>query len=156
MRARRLPRAVVSAIDASKVLRVRAGARSPHRFIGIWAVVVEGRVLARSWMLKPGGWYRTFLEDPLGEIQIGEQTVKVRAARVRSSRIRDAVEKAYALKYPTPGSRQYVRGFRSPRRRETTVEFLPRSAGAGRSRGWITLARDAPVREEWAKGRRSR
>jgi hypothetical protein len=123
---RRLPQAVVAAIDASRVLRVRAGARSQHRFIGIWAVVVEGRVLARSWTLEPGGWYRTFVEDPLGEIQVGEQRLEIRAARVRSERIRDAVEAAYAVKYPTPGSRQYVRGFRSPRRREATVEFLPR------------------------------
>jgi len=126
MKARRLPRAVVSAIQASKALGVRAGSRSAHRFIGIWVVVVEGRVLVRSWTLKPGGWYRTFLEDPLGEIQLGERRVKVRVARVRSERLRDAVEKAYAEKYPTPGSRQYVRGFRSPRRREATVEFLPR------------------------------
>jgi hypothetical protein len=123
---RRLPQAVVAAIDASRVLRVRAGARSQHRFIGIWAVVVEGRVLARSWTLEPGGWYRTFVEDPLGEIQVGEQRLEIRAARVRSERIRGAVEAAYAVKYPTPGSRQYVRGFRSPRRREATVEFLPR------------------------------
>jgi hypothetical protein len=123
---RRLPQAVVAAIDASKVLRVRAGARSQHRFIGIWVVVVEGRVLARSWTLEPGGWYRTFLEDPLGEIQVGERRLEVRAARVRSERIRDLVEAAYAAKYPTPGSRQYVRGFRSRRRREATIEFLPR------------------------------
>ena len=27
--------------------------------------------------------------------------------RVRSDRIRDAVERAYAQKYPTPGSRKY-------------------------------------------------
>jgi hypothetical protein len=126
MRARRLPRAVVSAIDASKILGVRAGSRSRHRFIGIWVVVVEGRVLARSWTLAPGGWYRTLLEDPLGTIQVGERRIRVRAVPVRSARIRDAVERAYAAKYPTPGSRQYVRGFRVPKRRETTIEFLPR------------------------------
>ena len=42
------------------MLRIRAGAE--HRFIGIWAVVVDGRVFVRSWSLKPQGWYRTFLE----------------------------------------------------------------------------------------------
>ena len=45
---------------------------------------------------------------------------------MRSERIRDAVERAYADKYPTPGSRGYVRGFRTKRRREATMEFLPR------------------------------
>jgi hypothetical protein len=123
---RRLPRTVVEAIDASKIVGVRAGARSDHRFIGIWAVVVSGRVFARSWTLKPGGWYRSFLDDPLGMIQVGERQVRVRAARARSERIRDAVERAYAEKYSTPGSIKYVRGFRTRRRRDTTLEFLPR------------------------------
>jgi len=127
MRARRtLPSSVVRAVDESSILGVRAGARSDHRFIGIWAVVVDGRVFARSWTLKPRGWYRTFLEDPLGAIRVGKRTVRMRAVPVRSERLRDAVELAYAEKYPTPGSRKYVRGFRSKRRRDTTVEFVPR------------------------------
>src|SRR5574341_2417803 len=126
MKRRRLPLTVVSAIDASKILGVRAGARSDHRFVGIWAVVVAGRVFARSWSRKPGGWYRSFLENPFGTIQVGERRVRVRAVPVRSSRIRDAVERAYAAKYPTPGSRSFVRGFRTARRRETTTEFVPR------------------------------
>ena len=122
----RLPRTLVSAIDAAKILGIRAGARSDHRFIGVWPVVVGGRVFARSWTLKPDGWYRAFLEDPLGTIQVGERTVRIRAVPVRSERIRDAVEDAYARKYTTPGSLTYVRGFRSKRRREATVEFKPR------------------------------
>jgi hypothetical protein len=40
--------------------------------------------------------------------------------------VRDAVERAYAEKYPTPGSTKYVRGFRTRRRRDTTIEFVPR------------------------------
>jgi hypothetical protein len=123
---RRLPRTVVAAIDASSILGVRAGARSTHRFIGIWPVVIDGRVFARSWSLKPGGWYRTFLEDPLGTIQVGKRAVRIRAVPTRSERIRDAVEEEYAAKYPTPGSRGYVRGFRTKRRREATMEFVPR------------------------------
>src|SRR5262245_40785773 len=123
---RRFSPKVVAAIDESKIFALRAGARSDHRFIGIWAVVVDGRVFARSWTLKAGGWYRTFLEDPLGAIQMGERTIRIRAVPVRSERIRDAVERGYAEKYPTPGSRQFVRGFRTQRRREATVEFRRR------------------------------
>jgi hypothetical protein len=123
---RRFPSTIVAAIDRSKILGVRAGASSDHRVIGIWAVVVDGRVFARSWKQSRGGWYRTFLDDPLGIIAIGERTVRVRVARVRGERIRDAVERAYASKYPTRGSLKYVKGFRTARRRETTVEFLPR------------------------------
>jgi hypothetical protein len=122
----KLPRTVVAAIDASRILGVRAGDRSSHRFIGVWPIVIGGRVFTRSWSLKPDGWYRTFLEDPRGAIRIGTRTVRVRAVPVRSERLRDLVEKAYAVKYPTPGSRKYVRGFRTTRRREATMEFVRR------------------------------
>jgi hypothetical protein len=123
---RRFARPIVAAIDESKTLGIRAGARSVHRFIGIWAVVVAGRVYVRSWTRKPDGWYRTFLDDPLGAIQVAERQVRIRAVRARGERIRDAVERAYAKKYPTPGSVKFVRGFRSLRRRETTMELRPR------------------------------
>ena len=103
---------------------IRAGTRTDHRFTGVWPVVVDGRVFARSWTLKPGGWYRTLLEDPAVTIQIGERQIKVRALRIRSERLRDAVEKAYAKKYATPGARKYVKGFRTKRRREATIEFV--------------------------------
>jgi hypothetical protein len=126
--ARRFSRRRLAQIDAGRILWIRAGRRTSHRFIGIWAVVVEGRVYVRSWSLKESGWYRSFLDDPIGAIQVAydEAELKVRALRVRSDRIRDAVECAYALKYATPGSRRYVRGFRSKRRREATLELIPR------------------------------
>ena len=123
---RGLPKTVIAAADAAKILGIRAGGRSDHRFIGVWPVVVDGRLFARSWTSKRGGWYRTFLEDPLGTLQIGERQVRVRAVPVKSERLRDKIEDEYARKYATPGSQKYVRGFRTPRRRETTVEFVPR------------------------------
>jgi hypothetical protein len=122
----RLSAAVVNAIDASKILGIRAGARSEHRFTGVWPVVVDGRVFVRSWTIKPDGWYHAFLEDPRGTIQVGDREVRVRAVRVRSERLRDAVEEAYAAKYATPTSKKYVRGFRTARRREATIQFVPR------------------------------
>jgi len=129
MAARQLPRSVVNAIDQAKILGIRAGARSDHRFTGVWPVVVDRRVFVRSWTLKAGGWYRAFLDDPLGAIQVDGREIRVRAVRVRSERIRDAVEEAYARKYPTPGSKKYVVGFRTKRRRAATIEFVSRSAG---------------------------
>lgn len=125
-RPRRFSRPLIAAIDAARIFGVRAGARSDHRFTGVWPVVVDGRVFARSWTQSADGWYRAFLEDPLGVIQVGEREVRARAVRARGSRIRDAVERAYAEKYHTPGSLKYVRGFRAPRRRDTTIEFVPR------------------------------
>jgi hypothetical protein len=125
----RFSRAIVAAVDESSILGIRAGARSDHRFIGIWAVVVEGRVFARSWTLKERGWYRTFLDDPLGTMRVGERAVRIRAVRLRSARLHRAIEQAYAAKYATPASRKYVRGFRTQRRREATMEFVPRAGG---------------------------
>lgn len=122
----RLPRSIVSAIDAGSILGVRAGARSDHRFTGVWPIVVGGRVFARSWTSKPGGWYRTFLDDPRGTLQVGNRRVRVRARRVLSERLRDTIEEAYAEKYDTKASQKYVRGFRTARRRDTTTEFVPR------------------------------
>lgn len=124
--AKRLSRPVIAAADAAKIMGIRAGAKADHKFIGVWPVVVDGRLFARSWTLTEGGWYRTFLEDPIGVIQVGDREVKVRAARVKSERLRDKVEDAYAEKYNTRASQKYVKGFRTARRRDTTTEFVPR------------------------------
>jgi hypothetical protein len=123
---KRFPRSIVVAVNDSKILGIRAGGKSEHRFTGVWPVVVNGRIFARSWTLKSGGWFRTFLQDPLGIIQVGDRHVRVRAVRARGEHIRDAVERAYAEKYSTQASAKYVRGFRTPRRREATIEFRPR------------------------------
>jgi hypothetical protein len=85
---------------------------------------VNGRVFARSWKQARGGWYHTFLTDPVGTIQVGNRELRVRARRARGERLRNAVERAYADKYRTRGSLKYVRGLRTPRRRETTIEFV--------------------------------
>ena len=126
MPARRLPRPVAAAADAAKIIGIRAGAKNDHKFVGVWPVVVDGRLFARSWTQSRGGWYKTFLEDPLGVIQVGDRELRVRAIRVKSERLRDKMEAAYAEKYDTKASQKYVRGFRTPRRRATTTEFVPR------------------------------
>jgi len=123
----RFPPALVRALDAAKILGVRAGERSTHRFTGVWVVVVGGRAFARSWTVKPDGWYAAFREDPLGTIQVGERRVRVRARPVSGERILDAIEQAYAGKYSTPASAKWVRGFRGKTRRAATLEFVPRS-----------------------------
>jgi len=121
---RRFSKSVVAAIDQSKVLGIRAGTK-PHRVIGIWVVVVEGRVFVRSWSLKPRSWYRTFREEPRGIIVIDERELRVRPVFTRSERLKKAVDHAYAEKYNTPGSLHYVKGFRQKQRRDSTTELVP-------------------------------
>ncbi len=121
---RRFPAKILAAISEGKIIGIRAGSQ-PHRFIGIWAVVVEGRVFVRSWTLKARGWYRTFLEEPHGAITVGDREIAVRAIGTRSERLKAAVDQAYLEKYRTPGSIKYARGLRSARRRATTTELQP-------------------------------
>ena len=124
--ARRLAASVAAALDESKILGVRAGAE-PHRFTGVWVVVVMGRVFIRSWNDKRDGWRAAFRADPLGVIQIPDgREIRVRVRKVTGTRVLDAIDAAYAEKYHTPASRKWVRGFARPRRRATTVELLPR------------------------------
>ena len=123
MTGRRLPPDVVAAIRDEKILGLRAGT-GPHRFIGIWAVVVEGRVFVRSWSLKPRSWWRTFLEEPRGAIQIAGREVPVRAVQTRSERLKAAVDRAYLDKYRTPGAVKYARDLGEERSRATTTELV--------------------------------
>ena len=124
--AKQFSRAIITAADESSIMGIRAGAKSDHKFTGVWPVVVKGRLYARSWTVKKTGWFHAFLQEPFGVIQVGDRELRVRAVKAKSERVRDAVEAAYAEKYPTKGSRKYVRGFRTPRRREATIEFQPR------------------------------
>jgi hypothetical protein len=107
----------------AKILGVRAGAQ--HRYTGVWVFVVEGRVFVRSWNDKPTGWYRAFLAQPLGSIQLAGREIAVRARQLRGERLRDAVTRAYAGKYDTEASEKWVRGFAEPGRAATTLELLP-------------------------------
>src|SRR5437762_544047 len=121
---RRFPGEVLTAIRDGKILGIRAGTQ-PHRFIGIWAVVVEGRVFVRSWSLKPRSWYRTFLKEPRGAVQVAGREIPVRAVRTRSNRLKDAVDRAYLEKYKTPGSVKYAKDLGRPKSMATTTELVP-------------------------------
>jgi hypothetical protein len=122
-----LPPAVTRALDQAKILGVRAGASSQHRFTGVWVVVVDDRAFARSWDVRPDGWFEAFRKAGEGTIEVEARKVRVAGRVVRSARLLDAVERAYAEKYSTPASKKWVRGFRSARRRRATMEFVPRT-----------------------------
>ena len=121
---RRFPAGIIAAIDSGKILGIRAGT-APHRFIGIWAVVVEGRVFVRSWSIKERSWYRTFLKEPVGAIQIAGHEIAVRAVRTRSDRVKSAIDRAYLQKYNTPASLKYARDLGRAKSRATTTELVP-------------------------------
>src|SRR5437764_8070962 len=121
---KRFSKSIVSAIHNAKILGIRAGPK-PHRIIGIWAVVVEGRVFVPSYSLKPRSWWRTFQDEPHGVIEVNGKELKVRPVFTRSERLKKLVDRAYAEKFPTPGSRVFVEGFKERKRRDTTTELVP-------------------------------
>lgn len=122
---RRFPRSLLSRLDAAPALRIRAGAE--HGFLSIWVVVVGDRVFVRPWHDEPAGWRRAFLAEPGGAIQLrdSKREIPVRARPARGERLFDAVDAAYARKYPSSGAQKWVRGFATPKRRKTTMELLP-------------------------------
>ncbi len=120
----RFDKQTLAAIDKAQIIGIKAG-RGNHRFIGIWAVVVEGRVFVRSWSLKERSWWRTFLEDPYGAITVDGTEIVVRAVRTRSERLQGLISKAYLAKYKSPGSIKYARDLGRAKSRGTTTEVVP-------------------------------
>ena len=114
----------LAALRDGKILGIRAGT-APHRFIGIWVVVVEHRVFVRSWSLKPRSWYRTFRQEPRGTITVDGREIPVRARFPKSERLLDAISRAYLEKYHTPGSVKYARDLGGTKSRGTTTELVP-------------------------------
>lgn len=121
---RRFSDETLAAVRKDMVIGIRAGDQ-PHRFIGIWAVVVEKRVFVRSWSHKPRSWYRVFLKEPRGTVQIAGREIAVRAVQTRSERLKDAVDRAYLVKYKTPASLKYARDLGRAKSRATTTELVP-------------------------------
>src|SRR2546422_2325682 len=123
---RRFSDDILAALRKSKGLRIRAGSGA-HRFIGIWFVVVKDRVFVRSWSVKPDGWYRTFLKESRGTIQIANNEIAVYAVRIKGKSLRDAVDRAYLKRYNTPGALKYAKDLGSAKSRATTLELVPSS-----------------------------
>ena len=115
---------VLAILGERKGLRICAGS-GPHRFIGIWVVVVRDRVFVWSWSVKEKGWYRTFLKEPRGAIQVADREIGVRALRTRDAGLRDAIDRAYLEKYNTPGALKCAKDLGSAKSRATTIELVP-------------------------------
>jgi len=125
---RRFSDPLLATLVDGKTVRIKAGAK--HRFIGIWGVVVDGRLFVRSWSVKARSWYRTFLKDPRGFILLGDRTIPVHAVRTRSARLKAAVDRAYLKKYATSWEKRFAKDLASAKSRATTIELRP-ARGSG-------------------------
>jgi hypothetical protein len=122
---KRFPPHVAMAIDECKALYIRAGAE--HRFIFVWVVLVEDRVMIRSWSGSAKGWAGAFLKEKTGTIRLSKDSahIPVRAARVTGKKLLDAMDVAYGEKYTTKANQKYVSGFATAKRRAMTIELMP-------------------------------
>ena len=123
----RFPDSVIEKIHKDKILGIRAGKNSTHRIIGVWVVVVDGRVFVRSYEAKAGGWWQTLVRDPYGQMHLYQRKrgIKVRAVPVKSETLKEKVSAAYREKYNTPGSVQYVKDMSRSPSKDTTTELVP-------------------------------
>jgi len=121
---RKFPHEVITSLNESSILRIRAGSGG-HRFIGIWVVVVKDRVFVRSWSVKPNGWYHSFRKDPSGAIQVSGDEIAIRAVPVTNKSLQDEIDRAYLAKYNSGGSLKYAKDLGSSKSRATTTELVP-------------------------------
>ncbi len=123
---KQFPDSVVEKIHKDKILGIRAGRNSKHRVIGVWVVVVDGRLFVRSYQAKPNGWWQTLVKDPHGQMYLYQRTrgIKVRAVQVKSEAMIEKVSAAYKEKYNTPGSVQYVKEMSRSPSKDATVELV--------------------------------
>jgi hypothetical protein len=62
-------------VDKNNVLQIRSGDK--HRFIDITIVEAEGRFFVRQYKFGKRSWYHAFLENPAGEMKLGDTLVKI-------------------------------------------------------------------------------
>jgi hypothetical protein len=113
-------------MNATHINHVKAG-ESRTKFTGIWMVVVDGRIFARSYSLSKRSWYTTLLKGETGEIRCAKATVAVRGVHPADlAEITPAIQAAYESKYCVKAyNRKWVDGLCEPERVRRTMEFVP-------------------------------
>lgn len=89
--------------------------------------MVEDCIFVRSWSVKTNGWYRAFLKEPRGTIQLASKEMAIRAIRIGGKVLRKAVDRAYLDRYNTPGALKYVKDLGRAKSQATTMELVPLS-----------------------------
>ena len=113
-------------IKQRAICSVRAG-KEREKFTGIWMVVVNDRVFARSYYLSELSWFTTFLKDGFGSIKCGNTIVEVQGIKPKDLvNIKDNIHEAYQSKYGLKAyNKKWIEGFIQPDRVERTMEFVP-------------------------------
>ena len=113
-------------ISETQITSVRAG-EGREKFTGIWMVVVDERIFARSYTLSERSWYTTLLSGDAGDIKCGKEIIPVKGVKPRDLKsITQAINKAYEKKYLVKVyNKKWVDGLAEPERVARTMEFIP-------------------------------
>ncbi|NIF05910.1 DUF2255 family protein [Chryseobacterium sp. Tr-659] len=111
-------------ITTNTIIGIKAGLERPG-FLEIWMVVVHDRIFARSWGLAERSWYNSFLENPKGEIQCGEEIYSIKAVVPEDiNHLTKDINSAYVKKYNTPHNIPYAAAISKQEHVEKTMEFI--------------------------------
>jgi hypothetical protein len=126
MNMKHFSKAFLKCINETQITSVRAG-KGREKFTGIWMVVVEGRIFARSYTLSERSWYTTLLDGDTGDIKCGKEIVAVKGSKPLDIKtITEAINKAYEKKYLVKSyNKKWVDGLAEPGRVARTMEFIP-------------------------------
>jgi len=123
---KRFPKLFLNCINDTQITSVRAG-KDREKFTGIWMVVVDGRIFARSYNLSDRSWYTALLNDESGELKCGKEIIPIKGLKPPDiNNITEAINKAYEKKYLVKASnKKWVDGLAEPERVARTMEFIP-------------------------------
>ena len=119
-------KAFLKCIDETQITSVRAG-QGREKFTGIWMVVVEDRIFARSYNLSERSWYTALSGSENGDIKCGKEIVPIKGLKpVDIKTMTEAINRAYAKKYLVKSyNKKWVDGLAEPARVARTMEFIP-------------------------------
>jgi len=122
---KRFPKLFLNCINDTQITSVRAG-KDREKFTGIWMVVVDGRIFARSYNLSDRSWYTALLNDESGELKCGKEIIPIKGLKPPDiNNITEAINKAYEKKYLIKGyNKKWVDGLCQSERVARTMEFI--------------------------------
>src|ERR1044072_1951103 len=96
---KKFSKAFLKCISETQITSVRAG-EGREKFTGIWMVVVDERIFARSYQLSERSWYTALSSGDSGDIKCGKEVVPIKGSKPADIKIiTRAINKAYEKKY---------------------------------------------------------
>ena len=111
-------------INSHNLTGIKAG-KNREKFLNIWMVTVGNRIFARSWGFAERSWYNTFLTDPMGEIQCGDEVFNIKAEIPHDLKeLNSFIDQAYLTKYDSGDNSPYAQGIIQKEHAEKTMEII--------------------------------